>query len=163
VENFKISRDKRNGTTCLFAALNILEGKVIGTCYPRHRNIEFLKFLRTNDRQVDKALDIHMIRDNDGTHGHPNVKVWLAKHPRFHLHFTPTSAAWLNVVARWFGAITRKRLRRGVFRRVSEVVAAIEEYIRPTNDAPKPFVWIKKAEDTLKKPAHGKAVTETVH
>jgi len=154
---------KRNGTTCLFAALNILEGKVIGTCYPRHRNIEFLKFLRTIDRQVDQALDVHMILDNYGTHGHPNVKIWLAKHARFHMHFTPTSASWLNLVERWFGEITRKRLRRGVFRSVSELVVTIEEYIRLTNDAPKPFVWIKKAEDILKKLSHCKAVTETLH
>ncbi len=154
---------KRNGTTCLFAALNVLEGKVIGTCYPRHRNIEFLKFLRTIDRQVVKGLDIHMILDNYGTHGHPNVTAWLAKHPRFHLHFTPTSASWLNLVERWFGEITRKRLRRGVFRSVPELVTAIEEYIRLTNDDPKPFVWTKKADDILKKLAHCKAVIETLH
>lgn len=154
---------KRNGTTCLFAALNILEGKVIGTCYPRHRNTEFLKFLRTIDRQVSKDLDIHMILDNYGTHGHPNVSAWLTKHPRFHMHFTPTSASWLNLVERWFGEITRKRLRRGVFRSVPELVAAIEEYIRLTNDDPKPFVWTKKADEILKKVSHCKAVIETPH
>ena len=154
---------KRNGTTCLFAALNILEGKVIGTCYPRHRNIEFLKFLRTIDRQVLKDLDIHMILDNYGTHRHPNVSAWLTKHPRFHMHFTPTSASWLNLVERWFGEITRKRLRRGVFQSVPELVAAIEEYIRLTNDDPKPFVWTKKADQILEKLSHCKAVTETLH
>lgn len=154
---------KRNGTTCLFAALNILEGKVIGTCYPRHRNIEFLKFLRTIDRQVAKDLDIHMILDNYGTHGHPNVSAWLTKHPRFHMHFTPTSASWLNLVERWFGEITRKRLRRGVFRSVPELVAAIEEYIHLTNDDPKPFVWTKKADQILEKLSHCKAVIETLH
>lgn len=154
---------KRNGTTCLFAALNVLDGKVIGTCYPRHRHIEFLKFLRRINRQVNKELDVHMILDNYGTHGHPNVTAWLAKHPRFHLHFTPTSASWLNLVERWFAEITRKRLKRGVFRSVPELIAAIEEYIKLNNDNPKPFIWIKKAEDILKKVAHCKAVTVTPH
>jgi transposase len=154
---------KRNGTTCLFAALNVLEGKVIGACYPRHRNIEFLKFLRSINRQVDKGLDVHMILDNYGTHGHPNVTAWLAKHPRFHLHFTPTSASWLNLVERWFAEITRKRLKRGVFRNVPELIAAIEEYIKLNNDDPKPFIWIKKAEDILKKVAHCTSVTVTLH
>jgi len=154
---------KRNGTTCLFAAMNVLEGKVIGSCYPRHRNIEFLKFLRTIDREVPLKLDIHMILDNYGTHGHPNVKAWLEKHPRFKLHFTPTSSSWLNLVERWFGEITRKRIRRGVFRSVPELVTAIEEYIRYTNENPKPFVWTKRAEDIIKKVAHCKAVFETLH
>jgi len=99
---------KRNGTTCLFAAMNVLEGKVIGSCYPRHRNIEFLKFLRTINREVPPNLDIHMILDNYGTHGHPNVKLWLEKHPRFKLHFTPTSSSWLNLVERWFGKLREK-------------------------------------------------------
>ncbi len=154
---------KRNGTTCLFAAMNVLEGKVIGSCYPRHRNIEFLKFLRTIDREVSPNLDIHMILDNYGTHGHPNVKLWLEKHPRFKLHFTPTSSSWLNLVERWFGEITRKRIRRGVFRSVPELVAAIEEYINCNNESPKPFVWTKRAEDIIKKVAHCKAVFETLH
>ena len=154
---------KRNGTTCLFAAMNVLEGKVIGSCYPRHRNIEFLKFLRTIDREVPPNLDIHMILDNYGTHGHPNVKLWLEKHPRFKLHFTPTSSSWLNLVERWFGEITRKRIRRGVFRSVPELVAAIEEYINCNNESPKPFVWTKRAEDIINKVAHCKAVFETLH
>jgi transposase len=154
---------KRNGTTCLFAALNVLEGKVIGACYPRHRNLEFLKFLRRIDREVTKELDIHMILDNYGTHNHPNVKSWLAKHPRFHLHFTLTSSSWLNLVERWFGEITRKRIRRGVFRSVPELVATIEEYIRLNNENPTPFVWTKKAEEILVKVAHCKAVIETLH
>ena len=154
---------KRNGTTCLFAALNILEGKVIGTCYPRHRNIEFLKFLRTINREVPQGLDVHMILDNYGTHGHPNVTAWLEKHPRFVLHFTPTSASWLNLVERWFGEITRKRIRRGVFRSVPELVSAIEEYIRCHNDDPKPFVWTKRADEIIEKIAHCKAVIETLH
>jgi transposase len=154
---------KRNGTTCLFAAMNVLEGKVLGACYPRHRHVEFLKFLRTINRGVSEDLDIHMILDNYGTHGHPKVKAWLEKHPRFKLHFTPTSSSWLNLVERWFGEITRKRIRRGVFRSVPELIAAIEEYIRSNNENPKPFVWTKRAEEIIKKVAHCKAVIETLH
>jgi transposase len=154
---------KRNGTTCLFAALNVLEGKVIGSCYPRHRNVEFLKFLRKIDRGMPLDLGIHMILDNYGTHNHPNVKAWLKKHPRFHLHFTPTSSSWLNLVERWFGELTRQRIRRGVFRSVPELVDAIEDYIRVNNDSPKPFIWTKRADEILKKVAHCKAVAETLH
>jgi transposase len=154
---------KRNGTTTLFAALNVLEGKVIGSCYPRHRNTEFLKFLRTIDREIPKGLDVHMILDNYGTHGHQNVRAWLEKHPRFVLHFTPTSSSWLNLVERWFGEITRKRIRRGVFKSVQELVAAIEEYIRCNNEDPRPFVWTKKAEEILEKVNRCKAITETLH
>jgi transposase len=154
---------KRNGTTCLFAALDVLEGTVIGSCYPRHRNIEFRKFLRQIDRNVPAGLDIHMILDNYGTHNHPKVQAWLEKHPRFHLHFTPTSSSWLNLVERWFGEITRKRIRRGVFRSVAELVAAIEDFIRVNNENPKPFVWTKKVDAILEKVAHCKAVTGTLH
>jgi len=154
---------KRNGTTCLFAALNILAGKVIGSCYPRHRNLEFLKFLRKINREVPADLDIHLILDNYGTHNHPNVKAWLAQHPRFHLHFTPTSSSWLNLVERWFGEITRKRIRRGVFRSVPELVTAIEDFIRVNNENPKPFVWTKKVDDILEKVSHCKAVLGTLH
>ena len=154
---------KRNGTTCLFAALNVLEGRVIGSCYPRHRNIEFRKFLRRIDRETPKGLAIHLILDNYGTHNHPQVKQWLAKHPRFHLHFTPTSSSWLNLVERWFGEITRKRIRRGVFRSVTELVAAIEDYIRLNNQDPKPFVWTKKVDAILEKVGHCKAVIGTLH
>lgn len=110
--------DKRHGTTCLFAALNVLDGTVIGTCYPRHRHEEFLKFLRTIDRDTSPGQALHLILDHYGTHTHPNVKKWLVNHPRFHLHVTPTSASWLNLVERWFGEITRKRIRRGVFKSV---------------------------------------------
>jgi transposase len=109
---------KRNGTTTLFAALNVLTGVVIGQCLPRHRHGEFLKFLRLIDRQVPKGLQIHLILDNYGTHNHENVRVWLAKHPRFHLHFTPTSSSWLNMVERWFRNLTDKAIRRGVFRSI---------------------------------------------
>lgn len=154
---------KRNGTTCLFAALNAAEGKVIGACYPRHRNEEFLKFLRKVNRETPKELDLHLILDNYGTHNHPKVKKWLGKHKRFHFHFTPTGASWLNLVERWFGEITRKRIRRGVFKSVPDLVAAIEEFIRTNNENPKPFVWTKKAEEILAKVAHCKAVTVTLH
>jgi transposase len=154
---------KRNGTTCLFAALNVLEGKVIGTCFPRHRNVEFRHFLRQIDRETPKGLAIHMILDNYGTHKHPKVKAWLEKHPRFHLHFTPTSSSWLNLVERWFGEITRKRIRRGVFRSVPDLVTAIEEYIRLNNENPEPFVWTKNVDSILEKVSHCKAVIVTLH
>jgi transposase len=154
---------KRNGTTCLFAAMNVLEGKILASCYPRHRHLEFLKFLRTIDREIPRELGIHIILDNYGTHGHPKVKVWLEKHPRYILHFTPTSSSWLNLVERWFWEITRKRIRRGVFRSVPELVMAIEEYIRYHNEDPKPFVWTKRAEDIIEKVARCRAVFETLH
>jgi len=154
---------KRNGTTCLFAAMDVLDGKVLGSCYPRHRHQEFLKFLRTIEREVPIDMDIHMILDNYGTHGHPDVKTWLEKHLRFKLHFTPTSSSWLNLVERWFGEITRKRIRRGVFKSVPELTAAIEEYIHCHNKDPKPFVWTKRAEDIINKIAHCRAVFETLH
>ena len=154
---------KRNGTTCLFAALNVLDGTVIGTCYPRHRHEEFLKFLRKIDRDVPRTLDLHLILDNYGTHKHPNVKRWLKKHPRFHLHFTPTSSSWLNLIERWFAEITRKRIRRGVFRSVPELIAAIKEFIEINNQNPKPFTWTKKVDEILEKVGHCKAVIETPH
>jgi transposase len=154
---------KRNGTTCLFAALNVLEGTVIGSCYPRHRNEEFLKFLRQIDRETPPELDLDLVLDNYGTHNHENVHQWLEKHPRFHLHFTPTSASWLNLVERWFGEITRKRIRRGVFKNVPELIAVIQEFIRINNQNPKPFVWTKKVDQILEKVNHCKAVTETLH
>jgi len=154
---------KRNGTTCLFAALNVLDGTVIGTCYPRHRHEEFLKFLRKIDRQTPKGMDLHLILDNYGTHKHPNVTKWLEKHRRFRLHFTPTSSSWLNLIERWFGEITRKRIRRGVFHSVPELIAAIDEYVRLNNENPKPFIWTKKAEEILEKVNRCKATMETLH
>jgi len=154
---------KRNGTTCLFAALNVLEGKVIGSCFPRHRHLEFLKFLRTIDREVPKELDIHAILDNYGTHNHPKVRAWLANHQRFHLHFTPTSSSWLNLVERWFGEITRKRIRRGSFNTTQELIQAIDDYIKITNENPKPFVWTKKVDIILDKISRCKAVAGTPH
>ena len=154
---------KRHGTTSLFAALNVLDGTVIGTCYPRHRNVEFLKFLRQIDRETPQELALHLILDNYGTHSHPNVKKWLKKRPRFHLHFTPTSSSWLNLVERWFGEITRKRIRRGVFKSVPELVAAIEEFIQINNKNPQPFAWTQKVDQILHKVSHCKAAIETLH
>ncbi|HEY2765012.1 MAG TPA: IS630 family transposase [Pseudonocardiaceae bacterium] len=153
---------KRHGTTTLFAALNVLTGVVIGRCLPRHRNTEFLKFLRVIDREVPKGLHIHMICDNYGTHKHPNVTAWLAKHPRFHLHFIPTSSSWLTMVERWFGGLTDKAIRRGAFRSVDDLVTAIEDYLKANNDDPKPFVWTATAEQILAKVARGRVTLQQV-
>ena len=154
---------KRNGTTTLCAALNALEGTVIGTCFPRHRNIEFRKFLRQIDACIPAALDIHMILDNYGTHKHPRVQSWLARHQRFHLHFTPTSSSWLNLVERWFRNLTDKRIRRGSFPSVPDLIAAITEFIDANNDDPTPFVWTATVEKILAKLTRCKAIYETVH
>jgi transposase len=154
---------KRNGTTTLFAALNMLDGTVIGRCYPRHRHEEFLKFLRKIDRETPRGMALHLIVDNYGTHKHPDVKQWLSTHKRFHLHFIPTSSSWLNLIERWFGEITRKRIRRGVFHNVPALVASIEEYIKLNNQNPKPFVWTKKVDQILEKINHCKATLETLH
>jgi len=142
---------KRNGTTTLFAALSVLDGQVIGQCQQRHTHAEWLKFLRKIDRETPKGKTLHLIADNYGTHKHPNVQAWLAKHPRFIMHFTPTSASWLNMVERFFRDITTQRLRRGVFTSVAELIAAIEEYIAHHNTHPKPFIWTKSARDILQK------------
>lgn len=147
---------KRNGTTTLFAALNVLTGIVMGQCFARHRHVEFLKFLRTIDRDVPKDLAVHLILDNYGTHNHENVRNWLAKHPRFHLHFTPTSSSWLNLVERWFRELTDKAIRRGVFYSVPDLIAAIEEYLKASNENPTPFVWTASAESILEKVARGR-------
>ena len=142
---------KRHGTTTLFAAFNVLDGKVIGECLPRHRHQEFLKFLRKIDRETPPALELHLIVDNYSTHKHEQVKKWLAKHPRFHFHFIPTSSSWLNLVERWFRELTQKRIRRGVFRSIPELEAAIHEYLEASNQAAKPFVWTAPAQDILAK------------
>jgi transposase len=153
---------KRNGTTTLFAALNVLTGVVIGQCLPRHRNGEFLKFLRTIDHQVPKGLQIHMILDNYGTHTHDNVVAWLDKHPRFHLHFIPTSSSWLNMVERWFRELTEKAIRRGVFKSVPDLIAAIEAYLQANNNDPKPFVWTATAEEILEKVSRGRVALASI-
>ena len=142
---------KRNGTTTLFAALNVLDGQVIAQCQQRHRHTEWLKFLRKIDRETPKDKALHLIADNYATHKHPAVQEWLAKHSRFNMHFTPTSASWLNMVERFFRDLTEKRLRRGVFTSVPELVAAIDEYIAHHNVKPKPFIWTKSARDILQK------------
>jgi transposase len=142
---------KRHGTTTLFAALNVLDGQVIGQCQQRHTHIEWLKFLRQIDRETPKGKTLHLIADNYATHKHPAVQEWLAKHPRFNMHFTPTSASWLNMVERFFRDISENRLRRGVFTSVPELVVAIDEYAAHHNTNPKPFIWTKSARDILQK------------
>lgn len=142
---------KRNGTTTLFAALNVLDGQVIGQCQPRHTHAEWLKFLKQIDRETPKDKTLHLIADNYATHKHPTVQGWLDKHPRFVMHFTPTSASWLNMVERFFRDITTERLRRGVFTSVPELMGAINEYIDHHNTKPKPFIWTKSARDILQK------------
>jgi transposase len=142
---------KRNGTTTLFAALNVLDGQVIAQCQQRHRHIEWLKFLRQIERETPAEKELHLIADNYATHKHPAVQRWLAKRPRIHMHFTPTSASWLNMVERFFRDITVERLRRGVFTSVPELVTAIDDYIAHHNTNPKPFIWTKSARDILQK------------
>lgn len=153
----------RHGTTTLFAALNVLEGTVIGECFNRHRHEEFLKFLRQVDRQTPSGLDLHLIVDNYATHKHPSVKGWIEKHPRFHLHFIPTSSSWLNLVERWFAEITRKRIRRGCFKSVADLIQAIQLYIDHNNTNPKPFVWTKRVDQILERVARCKGVSVTEH
>ena len=141
----------RHGTTTLFAALGTLDGKLISTCMKRHRHQEWIKFLKLIDRQTPADKQLHLIVDNYATHKHPKVLAWLKRHPRFHMHFTPTSASWLNMVERFFRDLTSKRLKRGVFRSVAELIAAIEMYIAQMNQSPKPFIWTAKASDILEK------------
>jgi len=154
---------KRNGTTTLFAALNMLDGKVIGTCLPRHRHREFLSFLRLIDQKTPQGLDLHLVVDNYATHKTPAVKRWLKAHPRFHLHFTPTSASWLNMVERFFAEITRNRIRRGAFASVAELKQAIMDYLDNHNANPKPFIWTKSAGEILEKVARAKQALESQH
>jgi len=154
---------KRNGTTTLFAALNMLDGTVIGHCMPRHRHREFLRFLKVIDDRTLPGLDLHLIVDNYATHKTPAVKRWLKRRPRFHLHFIPTSASWLNMVERFFAEITRKRIRRGIFKSVAELKEAIMEYLDNHNADPKPFIWTKSAAQILEKVARAKQVLESQH
>ena len=153
----------RHGTTTLFAALSMLDGHVIATCMRRHRHAEFLQFLRKLDHETDPALDLHLIVDNYCTHKHANVIRWLRRHPRFHLHFIPTSASWLNLVERWFREITDKRIRRGSFRNVRQLIDAISAYIEHHNKNPEPFVWSAPVERILAKIAKCKEVLGTLH
>ena len=154
---------KRNGTTTLFAALSTLDGSVVGQFLPRHRHQEFLRFLRTLDREFSAELDLHLILDNHQTHKHAGVAAWLAKHPRFHLHFTPTSSSWLNLVERWFRELTEKALRRGVFHSVPDLIVAIGEFLEAHNDDPRPFVWTATVEAIAAKVSRCRAILETAH
>ena len=137
---------KRNGTTCLFAALEVLQGKVIGQCFSRHRHQEFLRFLRRIDAEFPGDVALHLVMDNYGTHKHPNVQAWMKRHPRFVCHFVPTSSSWLNLVERWFGELTSKAVRRGSFRSVADLHTAIAQFLQAWNEDPKPFVWTATVE-----------------
>jgi transposase len=151
---------KRNGTTTLFAALDVLTGTVIGQCLPRHRHEEFLRFLKTIDTEVPRGLQVHLILDNYATHKHESVQRWLRRHKRFHLHFTPTSSSWLNQVERWFRDLTDKNLRRGIFGSVPELIASIEDYLAANNANPKPYVWTATAESILAKVQRARAALD---
>jgi transposase len=154
---------KRNGTTTLFAALNAANGEVFGLCQERHRHQEWLKFLRLIDETIPSALELHVICDNYSTHKHDKVQRWLQRHPRFHVHFTPTGSSWLNMVERFFRELTQNRLRRGVFRDVEELITAIETYIDHHNDNPKPFIWTARAADILEKVKRARRVLNKRH
>jgi len=154
---------KRHGTASLFAALNVAEGTIIGQCYGRHRHQEFLRFLKRLEAAYPDDLELHLILDNYGTHTYPTVRTWLAARPRFVLHFTPTSSSWLNLIERWFRELSDKQLRRGIFRSVAELTAAIREFIARYNRNPKPFVWTASANAILKKVRRCKATIETLH
>jgi transposase len=154
---------KRNGTTTLFAALNLLDGTVIGECMPRHRHQEFLRFLKRLDRETPQDRPLELILDNYQTHKHPKVKDWLKRHPRFHLHFIPTSSSWLNLVERWLRELTTKAIRRGAFPSVPDLVATIDNFIEHNNSNPCPFVWTATAEQIIEKVRRGKAKLETLH
>ena len=153
---------KRHGTTTLFAALEVAQGKVVGQCFARHRNQEFLKFLRRLDQEFPGDVQLHLVMDNYGTHKHPNVQAWLKKHPRFVAHFVPTSSSWLNLVERWFGELTRKRIRRGVFLSVPDLIAAIEEFMDRWNNHPKPFVWTATVDSIVEKLQRCRQTLETI-
>ena len=154
---------KRNGTTTLFAALDILEGKVIGRCMQRHRHQEFIRFLNAVEREVAAATTVHVVLDNYATHKHPKVRDWLARHPRFTFHFTPTSCSWANAVEGWFAKLTRQRLKRGVFTSIVELQAAINRFIADANGKPKPFVWTKSADPILAAVTRGRQALEAIH
>ena len=154
---------KRNGTTTLFAALSMLDGHVIGACMPRHRHQEFIRFLTQVDAETPADLALHLIVDNYATHKHPRVKSWLRRHPRFHLHFTPTASSWLNLVERWFRDLTDKRIRRGSFEQVPELIATIDHYIAQSNQNPHIFVWTASTESILAKIAKCKEALDALH
>ena len=155
--------DKRHGTTTLFAALNVLQGKVIGQCMQRHRHQEFIRFLNKINREAAPALDVHVILDNYGTHKHPKVIAWLKRHPRFRSHFTPTSASWLNAVEGFFSKLTRRRLKRGVFSSVADLQEAINRFIAEHNENPKPFVWTADPHAIIEKVRRGNLALASNH
>jgi transposase len=152
---------KRHGTTTLFAALNVLDGRVIGQCMARHRHQEFIRFLNKINREIPAERELHLIVDNYATHKHPKVRAWLERHPRFHFHFTPTSASWLNAVEGFFAKLTKQRLKRGVFKGIVDLQAAINRYVVETNDNPKPFVWTADPDAIIEKVRRGKKVLAT--
>jgi transposase len=152
---------ERHGTTTLFAALDVLEGNIIAACEPKHRHQEFVRFLNRVDASVDSGLDVHLVLDNYATHKHPEVKKWVAERPRYHVHFTPTSSSWLNQVERWFAEITRKRIRRGTFRSVQELIRAIKDYVSHYNRNPQPFQWVASASQIIRKVNKYKVTSET--
>src|SRR5271169_2086648 len=154
---------KRNGTTTLFAALNVLEGRVIGQCMSRHRHQEFIRFLNKINREITAERELHVIVDNYATHKHPKVCAWLGRHQRFHFHFTPTSASWLNAVEGFFAKLTRRRLQRGVFKGIADLQTAINRFLRETNDNPKPFVWTADPDAIIGKVHRGKQVLASIH
>ena len=154
---------KRNGTTTLFAALSMLDGKVIGDCMPRHRHQEFIRFLRLIDKETPIDFQLHLIIDNYGTHKHPRVRSWLKRRPRFHLHFTPTSSSWLNLVERWFRELTDKRIRRGSFKNVQSLIKAIKDYIEGSNQNPHIFMWSASVESILGKITKCKEALDALH
>jgi transposase len=153
---------KRNGTTTLFAAIELAEGKIIAECMSRHRHQEWIKFLKKIDAETPGDLDLHLIVDNYATHKHPKVKSWLKRHPRFHVHFIPTSSSWLNVIERWFRDITHNRIRSGVFKSVEQLIEAIRDYIDHHNANPTSFIWTKRAEDILEKVARARASLDKI-
>ena len=153
---------KRHGTTTLFAALNVVEGNVIGQCMSRHRHQEFIRFLNRINRETPAELDLHLIVDNYATHKHPKVRAWLARHPRFHFHFTPTSASWLNAVEGFFAKLTSKRLKRGAFSGIVDLQAAINRFLAEANECPKPFVWTADPDAIIEKVRRGKKVLASI-
>ena len=154
---------KRNGTTTLFAAIEMSEGRLIGTCMPRHRHQEWIKFLKLIDAQTPAALDLHLIVDNYATHKHPRVQSWLKRHPRFHMHFIPTSSSWLNLIERWFREITDKRIRRGSFKSVPDLIDAIMRYLDNHNQNPHVFIWSASVETIMSKISKCKEALDALH
>ena len=154
---------KRHGTTTLFAALDVLEGKIIGRCMQRHRHQEFIRFLNAIEAEVPVGKIVHVILDNYATHKHPKVRAWLQRHPRFVFHYTPTSASWLNAVEGFFAKLTKRRLKRGVFRSIVDLQAAINRFLDETNDNPRPFTWTADPDKIIAAVKRGHQVLDSIH